>query len=50
MEKKNLMNMNNRLARVKTKRNKRAVLKNIPEKAKWITAKARRRINDNKLK
>ena len=50
-KKKNLTkNMNNRLARVKTKRNKRAVLKNIPEKAKWITAKARRRINDNKLK
>ena len=43
-------NMNNKLARVKTRRNKRAMLKNIPAKAKWITAKAKRRINDNKLK
>ena len=43
-------NMNNQLARVKTRRNKRKVLKNIPAKAQWIAAKAKRRINDNKLK
>ena len=43
-------NMNNKLARVKTRRNKRAVLKNIPTKAKWMAAKAKRRNNDNKLK